>query len=78
MTPATEAKAAAINIALRRNSKHTVDSLALLLALLTSANKDEREGAKREVRDIVRIGSNLLTAERAAENLAHFANRHEP
>lgn len=78
MTPATEAKAAAINIALRRNSKHTVDSLALLLALLTSANKDEREGAKREIRDIVRIGANLLTAERAAGSLAHFANRHEP
>lgn len=78
MTPATEAKAAAIDLAIRRECKHTVTSLALLLAMLTSANKDEREGAKREVRDIVRIGINLLTAARAAENLASFANRHEP
>lgn len=78
MTPVTEAKAAAINLALQRDSKHTVESLALLLALLTSASKEEREGAKREVRDIMRTGSNLLTAERTAGNLAHFANRHEP
>ena len=75
MSPATKAKAAAIHAALPRYE--SLD-LAALLAMLTSANKDEREKAKREIRKYVEVGTEILAAQRTAADLASFANRHEP
>lgn len=75
LTPATEAKAAAIRSAL--SGTHGRD-LPALLAMLTSANKDERENAKRQVRELVAIGSLIIKDEQNAADLASFANRHEP
>lgn len=74
MTPATSAKAEAIRAA----SAEQPWDMPKLLAMLTSANKDEREQAKRGVRDMARIGANILQANQDAADLAHFANRHEP
>ena len=77
MTPATEAKAGAISVALHKRIDR-MPTIALLVAMLTSANKDEREGAKREVRELVKQGITILQADQEAANLADFANRHEP
>jgi len=75
MTPATEAKADAI----RTGSTHLSKlDLAMLLAMLTSANKDEREDAKKTVRDLARKGNTILVTERQATNLANRANHFEP
>lgn len=49
-----------------------------LLAMLTSATKDDRESAKRRVRELIQLGHARQTAEQAAQNLANFANRNEP
>jgi hypothetical protein len=49
-----------------------------LLAMLTSASKDEREQAKRAVRDMVKVGAEILRSEQDAQRLADFANRNEP
>lgn len=74
MSPATKAKAAAIAAA----SRSQPWDMPKLLAMLTSANKEEREQAKRWVRDMVQAGIAVLANERAAADLASFANRHEP
>jgi hypothetical protein len=76
LTPATKAKAAALQAALAH--QYNLPPIGLLLATLTSANKDEREAAKRYVRDAVKFGADLLKAEEEAAALASFANRHEP
>lgn len=49
-----------------------------LLAMLTSAMKDDRESAKRRIRELVLIGRQRLQAKQDAADLASFANRHEP
>ena len=74
MSPTTEAKAAAI----RAGLKAMQFDPAGMLAMLTSANKDEREQAKSGLRSITRHGQQILAAERTAADLANFANRHEP
>ncbi|MDP1612617.1 MAG: hypothetical protein Q8M11_16315 [Sulfuritalea sp.] len=51
---------------------------ANLLAMLTSARRDERDDSKRMVRNRVRAGAQILAAEKAAQDLADFANRNEP
>jgi len=53
-------------------------NMCYLLASLTSANQDEREVAKKEVRKLVQTGTQILKAEKAAQDLADFANRNEP
>ncbi|MDP3511433.1 MAG: hypothetical protein Q8S20_01680 [Sulfuritalea sp.] len=83
LTPATTAKATAITAAIRPAMEEAAPGVyahrvALLLARLTSANKDEREQAKNEVRQLVKVGSEILAAEQAAQDLANFANRNEP
>lgn len=75
MTPATETKAAAIRAAMPH--RRSLD-LATLLAMLTSADKAEREEAKREVRCLATHGGSVLRAQATAADLASFANRHEP
>ena len=74
MSPTTEAKAAAIRAALTLRNPE----LPELLAMLTSPIKDEREDAKRELRGLVRTGTDILKAAHTAAALASFANRHEP
>lgn len=75
MSPTTEAKAAAIRAALPH--RRSID-LAALLAMLTSANKEEREQAKREVRSLTTHGGYVLGAQANADRLREFANRAEP
>lgn len=77
MTPTTEAKAAAIRVALL-DQNPVPGGLSTLLALLTSTNKDEREQGKRTVRELTKIGSDILAAEQTAQALAGFANKHDP
>lgn len=78
-TPATEAKTRAIRLALDQHGEETHNSqVAMLLAMLTSANKEEREHAKRIVRGYVALGERFRTEAEAAQALASFANRHEP
>lgn len=74
LTLTTEAKANAIRAALG----HQHPDLAALLAMLTSAVKDERETAKKEVRALVAHGSIVIKAETDAAILRDFANRSEP
>lgn len=74
MSPATEAKAAAI----RAGLKTMQFDPAGMLAMLTSADRNERERAKRDIRELVSIGHVILREERTAAELASFANRHEP
>lgn len=74
MMPGTEAKAAAIRASLRALAFDP----AGMLAMLTSANKEEREQAKSGLRSITRHGQQILAAEQAAQALAQFANRNEP
>lgn len=74
MTPATQEKAAAI----RAGLKTMRFDPAGLLAMLTCAIKSERETAKDGVRSIARLGQQILAAEKAAQDLANFANRNEP
>jgi hypothetical protein len=79
LTPATKAKA--IDNAIRHHwgrDEYNIPKLANLLAMLTSASKDEREAGKRQVRELVKTGSEILQAENAAQDLANFANRNEP
>lgn len=83
MTPATSAKARAIAAAIQPAMDEAAPGvyahrLALLLASLTSANKDEREHAKGQVRELVKIGAEILQTDQDAADLADFANRHEP
>lgn len=78
MKPATEAKAEAIRAGLIDWNPVPIGHAADLLAMLTSANKEEREQAKRRVRELVRIGAHVLQADQDAADLASFANRHEP
>lgn len=83
MTPMTTAKAVAIAAAIvptlqRADARIYGYGLASLLARLTSANKDEREAAKREVRELVKFGTDVLQTDQDAADLANFANRHEP
>jgi len=81
MSPATDAKAAAIRNAIAFAADYRalqMADLATLLAMLTSQNKDEREDAKHQVRELVRAGAGILEAERKANALAAFANRGEP
>lgn len=78
MTPGTVAKATAIRAALERDHPGQHFTSSNLLALLTSARKDERENAKQMVRELMRRGVTLLQANQDAADLADFANRHEP
>lgn len=79
MTSATEAKTRAIRLALDGAGDQTHNShVAMLLAMLTSANKDEREHAKGMVRGYVAQGERIRIKTENAANLVHFANRHEP
>ena len=74
MSHATETKATAIRAGLRDLQFDP----AGLLAMLTSATKEEREQAKSGLRSITRHGQQILAAEKAAQDLADFANRNEP
>lgn len=76
--PATVAKAEALAASLPAYGNGFFDDIAYLLAQLTSANKDEREQAKRQVRELANVGREILQHEHIAQNLATFANRHEP
>lgn len=78
MSPATDAKAAAIRAAMHPYSHPEGLTPPVLLAMLTSADKGERERAKREVRELVRAGAAILAEQKNAADLASFANRHEP
>lgn len=83
LTQPTLAKGRAIAAAIGRAMETAVPDcytrrLALLMAGLTSANKDEREQAKREVRELAKVGAEILAEEQAAQDLANFANRNEP
>lgn len=85
MIPATVAKARALTAAARSSKLIEHDApelytrrLIFLVARLTSANKDEREGAKRDIRELVKLGADVLQADQDAADLANFANRHEP
>lgn len=62
----------------RDNPTYMLGCLSVIVAQLTSAEKQEREQGKRRVRELVKIGSDLLQADRAAQGLADFANRNEP
>lgn len=82
-TPATATKATAIAAAMRPALAEAAPGiyaqrLGYLLARLTSANKDERERGKGDVRELVKVGAELLQAEKDAANLASFANKHDP
>lgn len=74
LTQTTQAKAAALHAAARSQPW----DMPKLLAMLTSASKDEREQAKRAVRDMVKVGAEILRSEQDAQRLADFANRNEP
>lgn len=78
LTPATTAKADAIRASMHPTCSPSGLTPPVLLAMLTSANKDEREAAKREVRALVAAGNQILAAEHAEQDLANFANRNEP
>lgn len=79
MTPATEAKTTAIRLALDQLGEETHNShVATLLAMLTSANKDEREYAKGIVRGYVAKAERIRISAENAAALAQFANRNEP
>ncbi|MDP2824379.1 MAG: hypothetical protein Q8O52_17075 [Sulfuritalea sp.] len=78
-TPPTEAKTRAIRLALDANGDETHNShVAMLLAMLTSANRDEREHAKGMVRGYVAQGERIRIKAEEAAALDSFANRHEP
>jgi hypothetical protein len=72
MTPGTKAKADAIRAGLTHYSKL---DLAVLLAQLTSASKDEREHAKGIVRGLVASAERSRIQQEHAAQLAAFANR---
>ena len=78
MKTPTDAKANAIRAGLIDWNPVPIGHAAELLAMLTSANKEEREQAKRKVRELVKLGAEILAAEKIAGDLASFANRHEP
>ena len=76
MTPITEAKTTAITKTIQMNFGHdfNLTDIAELLAMLTSANKNEREDGKKAVRDMVWVGNEFLAEERKAMDLADRAN----
>lgn len=76
---ATEAKTRAIRLALDQHGEEAHNSqVAMLLAMLTSANKEEWEYAKGIVRGYVAQAERLRIEAEAARALASFANRNEP
>lgn len=79
MNPTTTRKQEALQRAFRHETpNYMLDCLSVIVALLTSPEKQERESGKRRVRELVKIGSNLISADQNAGDLANFANRHEP
>ena len=79
MRTITGDKAAAICAAIRTHDPtHILGAWAHLLACLTSAQKSDRDFGKQQVRNLVKIGQQILQADQAATNLANFANRHDP
>lgn len=66
-------------LTLDQHGEETSNShVALLLAMLTSTNKDEREHAKGIVRGYVAQAEQMRINTENAAALAHFANRNEP
>lgn len=79
MTPAMEAKIRAIRLALDTAGPTTDNShVAIMLAMLTSPAKEDREHAKSRVRAYVALGERKRKETENAADLASFANRHEP
>lgn len=79
MTPASAAKTAAIRATLDAAGPETHNAhVAMLLAMLTSANKDEREQAKGIVRAYVAQAERIRINNETAAHLAEFANHAEP
>lgn len=79
MSAGVDHKSEALIRAFRRvNPHYMLGCLSVIVAQLTSNEKQEREQGKRRVRELVKIGSDLLAADHNAANLASFANRHEP
>lgn len=81
MIAATEAKAAAIEMALDA-PYYDHEGISLLLAMITSANKEEREAAKEQIRQLTALGSQMKhQAEQEQINAAMVAlaqNKFEP
>lgn len=78
LAPATAAKARAILAGFGGSGNISAQCAPILLAMLTSQVKAEREEAKQIVRSLVAIGSALDRATIAANLAAAFANRFEP
>lgn len=79
MSAGVSHKSEALIRAFRRDNPHyMLGCLSVIVAQLTSNEKQEREQGKRRVRELVKIGSDLLAADQDAASLASFANRLEP
>lgn len=79
MNAYTDNKSDALARAFRQQDPHyMLGALSVIVAQLTSAEKQEREYGKRRVRELVKIGSDLLATDHDAQGLAEFANRNEP
>ncbi len=79
LTETTSAKAAAIALGLGATSyQQSYYGVPIVLAMLTSSTKGERERGKRIVREWTSAGLQRLKEDHHAAALADFANRHEP
>ena len=78
LSPLTAAKARAILAGFGGAGNIGAHCAPILLAMLTSPKKAEREEGKRIVRDLAEIGRALDQATIAATLAASFANRFEP
>jgi hypothetical protein len=78
MSPTTELKRAAIYTGLLDQKHAGIAHASKIIAMLTSADKNEREQAKTEVRKLAQIGNQALNAERVAIAATNNANRFEP
>lgn len=76
MSEATSHKANAIRRAIRNEEPYgTIGKFSHMIACLTSADKTERDFGKRQVRELVKIGAELIARDQDAQGLADFANR---
>lgn len=78
LAPATAAKARAILAGLGGGGNISAQCAPILIAMLTSSIKAEREEAKQIVRSLALVGNALDRATIAANLAAAFANRFEP